>query len=104
MFNRITDLHQLEDLYLSWSGISDREFRTICRLKNLKRLNVDGCEDITDRAFSHLSRLRSLRELHASDCGIGKQGLKAIRLLKRTRGGFIFRSNDPSLVYGVGLR
>jgi internalin A len=74
---KLADLHQLRDLYLFDTKISDDGLRHLSGLENLEHLSLSR---VSDRGLRHLAPLKQLRTLRIDGEGITDE---AVPLLKR---------------------
>jgi len=81
IFNRITELKDLEELAVDGCDITNQELIIICNLYKLTRLDISYCENITDRGFRSLAKLQHLKELNVKKCCVGKNGRNALSKL-----------------------
>ena len=89
----IGELTQLERLDISFSEITDDDFRQISPLENLVELKIRDCKRLTDEAFQLIGRFSKLNELEAEGVPVTDRGLKQLHgmpLLSELRVG----SND----------
>jgi len=71
----------VEQLYLTWTGISDAGLSIISTITTLKTLALGNCFNITDTGVAHLSNLVNLEELdlsYSDECEITDQSMYSI--------------------------
>lgn len=104
-FNAFGALEELEELDLSWGTISSAVVCDVLpRLRKLRVLNLEGCQDITETVFSCLPR--SLVELKigssgAMRAGVPQSALERVPNLRLFEGGDFPEMNDLSFLAPV---
>lgn len=72
-------LHNLNNLYLSFTHISDAEVVAIAKIASLEGLSLWGCP-VTDASVEELAKLKSLKRLIVIATAISESGLERLRL------------------------
>ena len=71
----------LESLSIGSIGITDSGMDHIAKLKNLKRLNMYGCDNVTDAGLARLTALKSLTKFSITDADISIKGLNNFKTM-----------------------
>lgn len=83
-FKHISELKQLQVLYLSKSNITDAGLKHIAELRQLQALCL-GSNNITDVGLEHIVKLKQLRSLILRNSNITDVGLEHIAKMKQLK-------------------
>ncbi len=78
----LTQLPQLEDLFILATGVADEDLAHIQGLESLKKLTIARNSHLTDAGMAYLEGLSKLEILQIHRSSIGDSGLKSIGKLK----------------------
>lgn len=91
----LSQLHQVENLYLGQTDIGDEDLRFIADLSNLRSLYINDTK-VTDACIVHLANLKKLRMVEISNTKITDAGAAELAKLLPTT--YVARDEEPKKV------
>ncbi len=93
----LTNVRGIDSLNLSETEISNDAIRLLTELEYIKKLSLQGCENIDEGCIATLNKLTSLTMLYVRNTGISINGLLQLDKLVNLKRLLFSASNEDSL-------